>query len=304
VLQLERHRTGKRAKPEENKLLEAHREAWLGPLAPVVRKDGLRFERGFIVACRVFTPSDALADRVSSAREWSTVEQLALDNDLGVLGRNHHNVRMLTGVTESRDVVGDPATFAKLAHVGVRINLSTRDAFERSPGLPSLRSLHVAGSYPHPLAGAVPPSLRWLWSTKIGKALHKFSIGSGVPSLASWLAEDATHRLPVDELTITSIRWSNAGLGWTLTFHRDERGVLSKLVGLRGPDRLYERQPPLDELCDALARIPAGTLRKIDIRPSRSLGATVEARRRLEELVARLGVQECLLATDAHAKGS
>jgi hypothetical protein len=144
-----------------------------------------------------------------------------------------------------------------------------------------------------------------LWPTPSGSRLQKLSIGSGVPSLATWLAEDTTHRLPVHELVITSIRWNNAGSGWQLTLSRDERGVLSKLVGMRGPYRLYEPQPPpLDELCDALAQIPAGTLRAIEIRPSHSLGATVQARRRLEDLATRLGVQECLLAADTRARSA
>src|SRR5262249_6918967 len=121
-----------------------------------------------------------------------------------------------------------------------------------------------------------------------------FSLGSTAMSMASWLAEDAAHRLPIRELGITSMRWSNAGLGWQLVLYRDRDGKLSRLVRTRRAHRVNMPPPePLDQPFHALVRVPAGVLRTIEIRPSRWLASTPETKQRLEQIAARLGVIDC-----------
>ncbi|MEO8705769.1 MAG: TIGR02996 domain-containing protein [Kofleriaceae bacterium] len=281
VMQLER---APRARPAELELVAAHGEAWMGPLAPVVRRQGVVFARGFLAAARVHFPSSELAESLRDAREWSTLEGLELENDVGVLPAPVTALRRLSGLHRSKlDVLGRPADFPALEHLGIRFD-DVREAIERCPGFPALRSLDSIGVR----LGFEPASLRWLWSTPLGQ-VDRFSIGSEPASLARWLAEDATHRMPIRELEVTSTRWSNVGPGFQLVMTRDASGALSRLAVVHGRYKLpTPAAPPLDELCDALVAVPRGLLSHVTIVNSRTLRASPDAIERFVR-VAELG---------------
>src|SRR5258706_6054793 len=143
-MQLERHRrSGMRATAEERALLEEHATTWLGSIAPIVRRTGLRFERGFVAACQVFAPSDAMAAELRDAPEWATIEELELRNDSGALGTNLRALRRLSGVNRSAaQLFARPAAFDKLVALGARLTAIGTELAACS-GLPSLRELDI-----------------------------------------------------------------------------------------------------------------------------------------------------------------
>jgi uncharacterized protein (TIGR02996 family) len=75
VLQCERARTGGAPSRRERELLKGFERAWLGALDPVILKSGVRFERGFVAACRY--KSGGL-DTMEAA-EWATVVDLDVE---------------------------------------------------------------------------------------------------------------------------------------------------------------------------------------------------------------------------------
>jgi uncharacterized protein (TIGR02996 family) len=59
----------------ERELLAAHDRAWLGPIEPIVRKQGLVYRRGFVACAR--EARERIDHRpLLAAREWRTVEEL------------------------------------------------------------------------------------------------------------------------------------------------------------------------------------------------------------------------------------
>jgi uncharacterized protein (TIGR02996 family) len=71
ALQLARHGTAQRPTLEEKKLERTWGRTWLGAMEPIVGKEGVVFERGFVARCRYASrerPGDAF-----EAREWATV---------------------------------------------------------------------------------------------------------------------------------------------------------------------------------------------------------------------------------------
>jgi uncharacterized protein (TIGR02996 family) len=75
VLQCERARTGGAPSRRERELLKGFERTWLGALEPVVLKSGVRYERGFVAACRY------MSGRVDAAQapEWATVVDLDIE---------------------------------------------------------------------------------------------------------------------------------------------------------------------------------------------------------------------------------
>lgn len=74
-LRLAQDPTDRALRARERELLDAHARGWLGELAPIVMAE-VRFERGFLVACKV---DNEQLDRVRNLvghRAWSTVKSL------------------------------------------------------------------------------------------------------------------------------------------------------------------------------------------------------------------------------------
>lgn len=64
----------------ECELLAQHGREWLGPLAPAVEKGGMRFERGFLYACRVNWRGLLASPGLVTHPAWSTVREYSLDD--------------------------------------------------------------------------------------------------------------------------------------------------------------------------------------------------------------------------------
>lgn len=72
AMQLARHGTNKPRSSAERKLEQTWGRTWLGPLDPILQKQGVVFERGFLARARYAGGSTKAID----AREWSTVTHL------------------------------------------------------------------------------------------------------------------------------------------------------------------------------------------------------------------------------------
>jgi uncharacterized protein (TIGR02996 family) len=67
--------TDRALKTRERELLDAHGKAWLGDLAPILMAD-VRFERGFLAACKVDNSQLDRVQKLVGNPAWSTVRSL------------------------------------------------------------------------------------------------------------------------------------------------------------------------------------------------------------------------------------
>lgn len=178
ALQMAPRRTRK-AELKLERLLERHRERFLGPLAAVVSsRSGQRWEKGFLVGCRA-----TLDGRFVDERSWSTVRSIALLNTDGevpleLLGPNFPVLREVTGLPRQ----GVLPVFA-----GERSLPFTTVAVE-GPGnaeawpLPELEALRIARSLPdlRHLALAIwrfdVDELEWAWTAPVFGRVRTFEL--------------------------------------------------------------------------------------------------------------------------------
>jgi uncharacterized protein (TIGR02996 family) len=61
----------------EKELIKKHGAGWLGPLAPVLLKEGIEFRRGFVAAARARFGDERRARQYGTLPAWATVEKLS-----------------------------------------------------------------------------------------------------------------------------------------------------------------------------------------------------------------------------------
>ncbi|HEY3804375.1 MAG TPA: TIGR02996 domain-containing protein [Kofleriaceae bacterium] len=76
ALQLAQHagKLGAAGRKRAKKLLDRNKRAWIGPIAPLVHATDARFERGFIVSCRL-KPDAELERKLGDHPAWSTIRE-------------------------------------------------------------------------------------------------------------------------------------------------------------------------------------------------------------------------------------
>jgi uncharacterized protein (TIGR02996 family) len=74
ALQLARGKVAAAARKREKKLLARNKLAWIGAIAPLVQVQDARFERGFIVGCRL-KPHVELEMKLGDHPAWSTIRE-------------------------------------------------------------------------------------------------------------------------------------------------------------------------------------------------------------------------------------
>jgi uncharacterized protein (TIGR02996 family) len=74
ALQLARGKVAAAARKREKKLLARNKREWIGAIAPLVDVLGARFERGFIVGCRL-KPHVELEMKLGDHPAWSTIRE-------------------------------------------------------------------------------------------------------------------------------------------------------------------------------------------------------------------------------------
>lgn len=187
-------------------LIKEHGRAWIAPLDLCVRPDSVRFERGFLSACRVEFNTPTQRAELSGHPLWRTVKEIDCDDQDFLLGEQ------LVSLTRA---TLEPATLARLAarahpvpleavigtlemNYGVRmrrgITAGPPSAWGRAlavGALTRLTSLELSG-WSHEEAERValtPSGLGWLLESKLGRQLKELRLdyGRAVPPLREWV---------------------------------------------------------------------------------------------------------------------
>jgi uncharacterized protein (TIGR02996 family) len=135
TLQLMRGRTGKPTR-RETSLLKQHERTWLGPIASVLDRASVVFERGFLAKCRVHYGDAGMC----TSKQWATVEALELAGF-------EHVQRLVEAMPALRVVTGARGRLVpshpRLEEVSLDHLLESEVAHLCSRELPSLRSLEI-----------------------------------------------------------------------------------------------------------------------------------------------------------------
>jgi uncharacterized protein (TIGR02996 family) len=173
----------------ERSLIAKHWARWLGPIASKVRKNSLRFERGF--------PSQAMAIEIDESWEWSTFEQLAgpLPQSgtlrLKALRRLESDVSPLIDQLESLEElrISGPAMPADW-HWSSERNVEIVETFTRLRRPLRALAIRNAGSWEHPQLS--PDAFDWLWK---GPPMRELEIHAHPSQLEAWRRAAEAHRL-------------------------------------------------------------------------------------------------------------
>jgi uncharacterized protein (TIGR02996 family) len=190
VLQVQRAREGGKVTRRERELLSTWARRWLGPLEPLVQKQGLVYERGFLHACRLAAASVPNVDdeKVKDHPAWATLREV--------------------------DVSG-PAT--RMSWAQVKTWLQQCLALDRVTGanaddlswlrwpLSALGLRHVFWSK--------PPQLDKLATVRELELKRYFNQPGATPQLLA----PFTRALPqLERLVVDGVAWRRAGTGWEL----------------------------------------------------------------------------------------
>jgi uncharacterized protein (TIGR02996 family) len=261
-------------------LVAAHRDAWLGKLAPLLEPSPTEFVDGFLTDARVKrVPRPKLTAVVGNAL-WSTVVQLDFDPAVGgivmkqgpvVRGpkvpaaaimlapvmRALRHVRGIDGdvfLTLCRD--GDALPIRSVGAITYpllerdardvwRVADEPREAIELARGLPELRRLTLRG-YP-----CDRPDLRWLLRSPLAGRLEQLRLDNFGGDLEQWVAMSREAHPGLGELVVDY--WGH------MRFQRAGDGTLGILeLDMRA---LYDNQR--DRLEAALKRV---TLQRVEIK--------------------------------------
>lgn len=164
------------ARARERALLDAHAMTWLGPLARLVRKRGLVFERGFPAALVLRPQSSRLVVVEQAHREWSTIERVEfaprVQGSATFTSPHMRAIRELDGLCDAGFVeLASKHAQLPVEHVVYRPDddwqWSPRvlEALRECEGLERLGSLWIRRAL-------TPDQLAWLWATPLGHRLH------------------------------------------------------------------------------------------------------------------------------------
>lgn len=209
ALQLARGRGGQ-ATPREMDLIAAFGREWLGPLDPILRKDGLRYERGFLAACHY--GQRIARDEQIGCPIWATVEEIDVTKMYWAPGLApvllHPILRALRSVRGlRRDWMADIAVYegrlpwTSLGITGMDLDRGTLRVFERWTSLPALTHLDLSGRQ-------LPPShVAELLKMAFGRRVRSLSLDARDQPVADVLRILGDFRL--DDLRVSpgATRW-------------------------------------------------------------------------------------------------
>ncbi len=170
---------GKRSK-REKELLEAHAHDWLGPIAPLVHRTGLDYERGFVARCSVRGETARHASALLGLPEWRTVIDLDLtswEGDPKPLLAGMPALRVLRGVSRPNLLPAHDAI--ERIEIGV---ISSADELATLASLPALHSVEIEGCWRD------FDELSAFWKSPTIGRLRQFSIVAGLGWLPTLLA--------------------------------------------------------------------------------------------------------------------
>jgi uncharacterized protein (TIGR02996 family) len=241
----------------ERQLLKENGQAWLGPLAVVLQKSGLRWVRGFPTAARVEGDKLLAAPKLVGHPAWSTFEELVVrgrDPTRALVHPVLAGLRALSGVgteTALELLAVDPPR--ALERLSCTLYLSDEpparaarlETLGLARGLPHLRKLALEWFD----VAAVPGLLQ----TSLGRRLTRLQVSvqwADVPALVAELhgAQGGPDQLVVHE----TFR------GWNLCLERGADGRRSALSATHGGKPDDESVGRIEELLDQVRQAAPG----------------------------------------------
>jgi uncharacterized protein (TIGR02996 family) len=256
VLQCERARVGGAPSRRERELLKGHERAWLGALEPVVLKSDVRYERGFVAACRY--KSGGID--TTAAPEWATVVDLDVEPQSSF-------------ADGSRGLLLQPHLRALLRVRGVQIDDLAAIARHSSPLAWEFVSVHMWWSREDALLAVLRaglstlPRLSGFGTTHVPLTPGFWARALATPTLARVARIEASI---VGELFADSWRalagapaWRSARLDMeddVVEVLRGERGSLALVVHLVGPV-----EARIERLASALGAFEPGSVASVQL---------------------------------------
>lgn len=273
----------------EKQLYDAHWRRWSGPLGPMLRKQEVRFERGFLSTCCWRPTSRVRLAAVIGHPVWSTVEELVFRGGTGG-GRSdemgpHPAVRLVAdpAMRALRSVEGIGSDeMAALCTTTRKLRLESACFFGHQPlddnalGLlssaPSLPSLRTLGYVPLNPYATTPAALRWVMKAPLARRIERLIVGEQSP-LASWLAEMDLFggALPVLEVRRGWQMEVGPHHGWKHAITRDRAGHPSVVRASYVPRKETASAGVIEELVGELERLPAEALTALEVDAGRPL---------------------------------
>ncbi|MFO7565229.1 MAG: TIGR02996 domain-containing protein [Enhygromyxa sp.] len=188
ALQLAGDELGRVGRRRIEELLRKHELAWLGPLAPVLRRGSLEFSNGFPSRASVIANAHDIAELAEDPR-WSTIEQIDRLPDELAVHPNMRSVRQLScSPRAALTIFSDSVVRPELARFEFVLGSHDADPLAglrarslEQLGLPGLRTLVVHGHDTHPQAWA------WLWQSRWVGELARVELHSSACDLREWL---------------------------------------------------------------------------------------------------------------------
>lgn len=236
LIALQLARSGKRSK-REKELLDAHAHDWLGPIAVLVHRTDLDYERGFVARCSMRGDSPRDVGALVGRPEWRTMTDVDIrswDRHPGPLLEGMPSLRVLRGVADpsklpahdriervQTGVVSSPDELAPLAALpalrsleidGCWRDFDEFDAFWKSPTIPRLREFSIMApvGWLVPLFGLGIPRIgyvpghhsKWrLWiedAVVTAEQLSSNLYGHELPQLLALIPEPSRRRVVID----------------------------------------------------------------------------------------------------------
>jgi len=261
----------------ERALLEAHREEWLGELAPWISLN--EWDRGFLTACTLRRPPREWFERVTGAPILSTVRSLGFVDGLADDVTLEHVAAFLAQpeLRSLRELWCVPPPLLELLATDSLARLEIIDLHQyqtyrgfllhpldaRTSSLleafPAVHSLAVTLARP-----VTPAVLEWLW--QVAPRYRKLAVTQTPDrTSAAWLLELASLREPgrLEEFEVAN---SNCREGWSFSFSPDPSGAWSVVRFHRfAPNHMGWAS--LETLARFLAPLPPDTLTRVIVEP-------------------------------------
>lgn len=204
ALQLQ-HAAGKgdkKSRSRERALLNQHWRAFLGPLASIIKKDGLVFHRGFLSECCIKDARQLVIEAQLSNPDWRTVRTIRFDGYSGISDQLS-SVTVLDGLsTHLIDRLQKHAWSRNLEELHVRTSYLRREELdpladpERFPVLKTL-GVHVFGL--HDNVG--------FWDHPAAQRMHALEISSYFAQRFELLSRGFPREVPRVPVTVREIGW-------------------------------------------------------------------------------------------------
>ena len=252
----------------EYDLLEAHRDAWLGPLTLALDEwnEIVEFRRGFVDTLAIASDKPHTHKVISESPQFKTVRTLLLrlydESPLplellrspacaNIIGLGELNARAFHELLTSET----PWPYERLYCNEPDYDAPARDvkALCDSKAIPKVRSLRVSGYSIKPVQFAP------IWKSELGARLTEFGASHGVYRIADWVKEIEAHGLD-ERLTSFDLSFNFGSRDFVALLTRGDDGRLSHLEVWKRPPNPSYGSPKLSELCKRLDALPPDRL--------------------------------------------